>query len=81
MNREEEIIKTARFIYEPCIPQSLQMRAGFIDGAKWADKTMIEKAYKWLKENADGYLDWYNWDECRLNTDTLLYDFLKAMEE
>lgn len=25
----------------------------FIESAKWADKTMIEKACKWLKENID----------------------------
>ena len=25
----------------------------FEEGAKWADKTMIEKACKWLKENID----------------------------
>lgn len=40
MSREEEIIKTAKFIYSPSsgIPQSLPMRVGFIEGAKWADK-------------------------------------------
>lgn len=55
MTRDEEIIETAKFIYSPSsgIPQSLPMRVGFIEGAKWADKTMIEKACKWLKENID----------------------------
>ena len=55
MTRQEEIIETAKFIYSPSsgIPQSLPMRVGFIEGAKWADKTMIEKACKWLKENID----------------------------
>ena len=45
MAREEEIIETAKFIYSPSsgIPQSLPMRVGFIEGAKWADETMIEK--------------------------------------
>ena len=48
MAREEEIIETAKFIYSPSsgIPQSLPMRVGFIEGAKWADKTMIEKICK-----------------------------------
>lgn len=41
----------------------------------------IEKTLKWLKENANDYLDWYDWEECRLNTDELLYNFRKAMEE
>lgn len=55
MTRQEEIIETAKFIYSPSsgIPQSLPMRVGFIEGAKWADKTMIDKACKWLKENID----------------------------
>lgn len=48
MTREEQINETAKFIYSPSsgIPQSLQLRVGFIEGAKWADKTMIEKACK-----------------------------------
>lgn len=25
----------------------------FIEGAKWADKTMIDNAIKWIKENID----------------------------
>lgn len=53
----------------------------FIQGAEWADETMIKKACEWLKDNANDYLDWYDWEECRLDTDTLLYDFKKAMEE
>ena len=53
MKREEEIIETAKFIYSPSsgIPQSLPMRVGFIEGAKWADKTMIERAVNWLVHN------------------------------
>lgn len=44
--RENEIIETAKEIYNPStgIPTSLPLRIGFIEGAKWADKTMIEKA-------------------------------------
>ena len=53
MKREEEIIETAKFIYSPSsgIPQSLPMRVGFIEGAKWADETMIERAVNWLVHN------------------------------
>lgn len=53
MTREEEIIETAKFIYSPSsgIPQSLPMRVGFIEGAKWADETMIERAVNWLVHN------------------------------
>lgn len=48
MTREEQIIETAKFIYSPSsgIPQSLPMRVGFIEGAKWADETMIDRACK-----------------------------------
>ena len=28
----------------------------FEEGAKWADKTMIEKACKWIKENFEDYV-------------------------
>ena len=40
MTREEQIIETAKSIYSPSsgIPQSLPMRVGFIEGAKWADE-------------------------------------------
>lgn len=40
MTREEQIIKTAKEYYNPKngIPFSLQMRSGFITGAKWADE-------------------------------------------
>lgn len=40
MKREEKIIETAKSIYSPSsgIPQSLPLRVGFIEGAKWADE-------------------------------------------
>lgn len=60
---------------------SSDYQIGVCDGVRIADKTMIEKVCKWLKENANDYLDWYDWEECRLNTDNLLYDFKKAMGE
>ena len=93
MKREEQILNKAidyseieeNFLEyddcgDVCNDKTLIERA-FIEGAKWADKTMIERVCEWLKDNANGYLDWYDWEECRLNTDNLLYDFKKAMEE
>ena len=32
-------------------------REAFIEGAQWADKTMIEKATQWLFENVYDYLN------------------------
>ena len=51
----------------------------FIQGAKWADKTMIDKAVKWLTNNwreyvyqdGDGIVHFGHWEN----------DFRKAMEE
>jgi hypothetical protein len=39
MTREEQIIETAKEYYNPKngTPFSLQMRVGFIEGAKWSD--------------------------------------------
>lgn len=40
----------------------------------------VEKVCEWLKDNINEYLDWYDWEECCVNKDELLYDFRKAME-
>ena len=41
MTREEEIIKASQLYAK-------HQQKPFVDGAFWADKTMIEKAIKWL---------------------------------
>lgn len=58
MAREQEIIqefvsRTDEIIKESIKkhPRFAERRVGFIDGAEWADRTMIEKAVKWLEEN------------------------------
>lgn len=76
MIRQEEIEKEAHRV-----SNNGDEYTSFIQGAEWADKTMIEKVCEWLKDNVNNYLDWYDWEECKLNTDELLYDFRKAMEE
>lgn len=48
MTREEEIEKEAHRV-----SNNGDEYTSFIQGAEWADKTMIEKACKWLKENID----------------------------
>ena len=84
MTREEQITETAKEYYNPKtgIPCSLQMRVGFVTGAKWADETMIEKMHKWLETidfemeymySSDGYTFF---DEKKF-----INDFHKAMEE
>ena len=51
------------------------------DVAEWADKTMIEKACVWLKENGDKYT-WYD-EMCGDSglTDEFIVEFKKAMLE
>lgn len=62
MNREEEILNKAidyseieeNFLeYDDCgyvCNDKEFIEQAFIEGAKWADKTMIEKACNWLKD-------------------------------
>lgn len=48
MTRQEQIEKEAHRV-----SNNGDEYTSFIQGAEWADKTMIEKACKWLKENID----------------------------
>lgn len=47
MTRKEEIEKAA----QKCkwISKSLNLQSAFIEGAEWADKTMLDRACEWLK--------------------------------
>ena len=40
----------------------------------------IDKACKWIKDNINNYLDWYDWGKCRVSKDELIDDFCKAMK-
>lgn len=74
MNREEQIEKEAtRVSYNGDEFQS------FIQGAEWADETMIKKMYKWLESNIDKYtmVD----DDKIVLSKSFKEDFMKAMEE
>ena len=60
MTRREEIEKAATdYINSDAVsPMNMQLAFGdFINGAEWADKTMIEKATQWLFENVYDYLN------------------------
>lgn len=39
--------------------RAMNVNQSFIAGAKWADKTMIEKACEWIEENVSDYEDIY----------------------
>lgn len=52
----------------------------FKEAAKWADKTMIEKAYEWILSNMPKYVKADKLDVFINNLD-MASDFRKAMEE
>ena len=83
MTRKEQIEKAATdYINSDAVsPMNMQLAFGdFINGAEWADKTMIEKACKWLI-NID--FDDYDFRDCdeTFNNDLFVDAFCKAMEE
>lgn len=56
MIRKEEIEKASKeFAYNISSIRPKLNADSFKQGAKWADKTMIEKACEWLEENIDTY--------------------------
>ena len=59
MTRSEEIEQQASLTVFPWddVREQSKFEDGFIEGAKWADKTMIEKATQWLFENVYDYLN------------------------
>jgi hypothetical protein len=50
MTRIEEIMQQAEITVFPWddVREQVKFEDGFIEGAKWADKTMIEKARQWF---------------------------------
>lgn len=83
MKREEEINKQALRYGEPeyllQTPNILGSQ-GFVRGAKWADKTMIDKVCEWIKENLPNRM--YDRNCCLDNfTEYLIEDLRKYLEE
>ena len=76
MTRREEIMQKALSKY----PQGTNRYNKFIEGAKWADKTMIDKACAWLKEYGDDF-GVPESESGRVYVDDLVCEFRKAMEE
>lgn len=79
MTREEEIRQAA--INHIC-DDTERLLVLFEEGAKWADKTMLNKAVKWLVMNASDYAisTTGDDDDCVVSLD-MVEDFKKAMEE
>lgn len=72
MKREEEINIAAKnkYPYIKGLPQTSAHQAIFVEGAEWADKTMLDRACKWLENG--GYF---------VNSNETIEDFRKAMKE
>jgi hypothetical protein len=55
--------------------------SSFIQGAEWGDKTMIEKACKWLEQHKEDYNKYDAWRGEYVDFNALITDFKKKMEE
>ena len=62
------------------IMDGMNRNHAFEEGAKWADKTMVEKACKWAEENFECYVG-ADVSEYYIYADDFVKDFRKAMEE
>lgn len=80
MTREEHIYEASKAYSEYEYNQT-DYGNGFINGAKWADETMIEKACKWLEQHQEDYDMYDAWKEHYTDFKSLIIDFRKAMEE
>lgn len=69
MTREEEIKLVASCHIAADIEDYKEFYEGFIKGAEWADKTMLDRVCKWLQDG--GYF---------VNSNETIEDFRKAME-
>lgn len=56
------------------------IRQAFEEGAKWADKTMIEKACKWLEQHQEDYDMYDAWLGDYVSFKAFIKDFRKAIE-
>lgn len=86
MKREEEIEKNAEErtleIFGE-LDDFQDVTDGFIEGANWADKTMIDKICDWL-QNIDFEVEYFTTDSdgyTFFNADKFIENFRKAMEE
>lgn len=56
MKREDEIEKEAKnkYPYIKGLPQTVAHQEIFIEGAKWADESMLKKSREWVKNAFTG---------------------------
>ena len=78
-NREDEIVKASIAYANEEFPEHEFVWNCFANDAKWADKTMIDKACRWLSDNNDNYI--IDIEGETLIDDQIIKDFRKTMEE
>jgi hypothetical protein len=92
MKRSEEIEKAAQ--KSEWISKSLNLQSAFIEGANWADETMLDRACEWLRfrvsvdvpietnENGEPLAD--SWIKAQMErakaAEELIAEFRQAME-
>ena len=84
MTREEEICKAAEefaFSYKTETSNFHNAINDFYYGAKWADKTMIDKACKWIENYVENAFTEVDGMMIELHGIELSEDFRKSMEE
>lgn len=79
MTRDSEIKEAAakRHYFHSDTREGKIAMTSFMEGARWADSTMIDNACKWLKDYAHIYVSETTGD---LNEDDLINAFRKAMK-
>lgn len=65
----------------PKIIDEINRNHAFEEGAKWADKTMIEKACKWIEQHQEDYNMYDAWRGDYVDFTSLIIDFRKAMKD
>lgn len=61
--------------------REMNRNKSFEEGAKWADKTMVERACQWLEQHQEDYNMYDAWSGDYVSFKSLIIDFRKAMEE
>ena len=79
MTREDEIRQYLKE-RERNIPITSSEANLIIEGAKWADRTMMERVCNWLKQSEDDYYKYNAWKGCYVDFDALIEDLKKEME-
>ena len=82
MTRKEEINQAAhKYINSDVVSSGNEHLAfgDFINGAEWADKTMLDKVCEWLGNHNDYQRVNDNWSGVRFDMTQCVFDLRKAM--